>query len=75
MNISTKTDAYTLVSNSGVEDWDWGTEGCLSAAGFAEYIWENCITGEWIDSKRFDELLAAYIASNGVDPLLFGLGK
>jgi hypothetical protein len=74
---TTRTDAHTLVSNSGVANWEWGD--VASADGFADWLWENDRDSD-PDSPVNDEgenwmndCLRAYLLSVGEDPGLFGV--
>lgn len=81
---TTRTDAHTFVSNSGVIDWVWGDRA--SAYGFAEWLWANDRDSDpdspvhGLHADDHDEreasmnaCLRGYLTECGADLVAFGL--
>ena len=61
MNYGTLANAWAAVSNSGVVDWDWGTDDPLETLGqLARYVYLN--------GGTVNDSLHGFIVSIGQDP-------
>lgn len=62
MEINSKDDAITYVTNSGVLDWDWGVipHGVDPLEKLATYIWHN--TQGYLTDDVFNDLLRDFIS-------------